>query len=249
MDSYRSQHIVPRCYLRPFLSPGIVYSSGSQYLKRVHSPKNVASSDWFYSAAGDASAYSLDRVNSFIEDNASGALREIRMSQTALSEGSKRVLSYFIANLYLRSPSTFQSIGLSVLEATEDIQKKMEELQELLAAGKGPPPRLRFERPGRTSWVGTPEEHKRRLESLREQVKSGKPLMHEAMASTLVVGQAISRMTWVLASTPSGSFFLTSSDPVALTHLNGSVIGVGWESTTALATLPLSPQRCLVMLN
>lgn len=251
MTTGKSQHIVPQFYLRSFLQPGYVYRRGTARPAHVNSPKNVAAEDWFYSGATLDDKRSLDEMNSRIEGNKhiQEAFRRLLNRNTRPSSDDRAPLAILIANLFLRVPATFYAVGKPTVDALERMNQKISALEAMLQSPSGrralmdAPPQL----PGPGSWQGTPQTFRTELESLRAQLAVGKPMMRDIMSCIPDVARVITRMNWTLVTAPNRSFFVTSDNPVALTHIDGSPTGVGWESSTAVATLPVSGRLCLVM--
>ena len=248
MTTGRQQHIIPQFYLRRFLSPGFVYRKGHDNPQMVPSPKHVAFEDRYYEVADwPDDLPSLDKINTKLESMTAPALARLIESATPVDSGTKHTVAYLIANLSLRVPATIQAIGgtvLNVMEQADDLLKaQMKHFEE---TGTTPPLSSGFEA-GSSSHTYTPEEWESELESLRGEVAAGKPMMAESMRLIPHLVPFIESMSWVVLAAPRDRYFLTSDRPVALTLIDGSIVGAGWGRTDALATLPLSPDRFLVL--
>ena len=246
MTTGKRQHTIPSFYLNQFIKPGWVYLVGYQQPKRVKSAKNMAVRNWYYSPAPTGAE--LDVLNSKIEDMTAPVFRELLTIKDALTYESKRLFSYFIANLWLRAPETIEETGGTILNFYEQIDYMLKRQLEQMEKGE-----IRLEKDakydsgGSDSYTGTLDDWKEELESTRGKVQKGRGMMTESMRLIPKLAKVIANMSWGFLDAPSGAFFVTSDRPVCLTDLGGSRVGAGWGNANAFGTLPLSPSRYLVL--
>ena len=169
-------------------------------------------------------------------------------SAAPVDSGTKHTVAYLIANLSLRVPKTIQAIGGNVLNAMEQADNLLKaQMKHFDDTGTTPPSPSGFDRDP-SSHRYTPEEWELELQSLREEVASGKPMLAYTMRLIPHLVPLIESMSWVVLAAPRDRYFLTSDNPVVLTLFDGSVVGAGWGRADTLATLPLSPGHLLTTL-
>jgi hypothetical protein len=99
----------------------------------------------------------------------------------------------------------------------------------------------------------TREEWKSTLSDWKESVESGKASrmnLEDLMSLTRDLVPYITAMSWVVVEAPKDRYFITCDCPVALErNPESQVPGVGWGRDDAWATLPISPQRLLVLVG
>lgn len=253
MKTGKKQHTNPRFYLDPFVHPGWVYSRGSKQPRRVQSARSVAVKEWYYSQDTDDEDFSLDDVNTGIENVCAPVLRTLLTTKDGLPYGSKRLFSYFIANLALRVPVAIEEAGETLLNFMEQMdemaKKQMEHMskQTVEKEDEKAQPMPRFDSSGLGSYTWTPGEWKEELESIRKAVKARKAMIPESVRLTQRLAPVIAKMGWVILDALDEGFFITSDRPVYLTNMDGTRLGAGWENTNALGTLPLSSNRYIVL--
>ena len=247
MKTGRKQHTIPRFYLERFLHPGWVYLRGFQHAKQVHSTKNVAVEDWYYSSDMDEQNQLLDSVNTAIESKTAPILGELLATKVALSDAEKLIFSYFIANLALRVPAHIKETGEAVVSTLEQANNMAKEIVRKIFKMEIEENQPFCEVVTRESGSCryTKKEWDNFLESLRQQNKKVKAMMTETMSNIEYLAPVIANMSWVIIDATDGAFFITSDCPVYLTDINGSRLGAGWENPDAVGTLPLSPSRYL----
>lgn len=241
MRTGKKQHTIPRFYLNQFLHPGWIYLRGSHKPKKVQSAKSVAVENWFYSQ--DSSSKNLDSINTFIEGNTSQTFRELLKTNNPLSNEQKFILSYLIANLALRNPATINETGKSMLNGLEQanwMAKEIVKTHQIEVEDDTP-----YVEVG--SYIYTYREWNDFLESLRQEDKKGKAMIETTMSMVAYLAPVIAKMSWVIQVAPIDAFFITSNCPVILTNLEGSRVRAGWENADAVGTLPLSPDRYLIL--
>ena len=243
----KNQHTIPYFYLNRFIHPGWVYLCGSRCPKKVQSARSASVKEWFYSQNTGEQNYTLDSFNTYIETKTAPVLRELLNNRLALSEDSKLVFSYFIANLALRVPAHIKETGEMVIGALEQADymagKIMQEVHKIEVEENEPFIEVVNGESG--SYRYTKKEWDNFLESLRQQDKVGKAMMETTMSVITDLAPIIANMGWVIIDASDGAFFITSDSPVYLTNIGGSRIGAGWENANAVGSLPLSPRRYL----
>ncbi|MGD9115688.1 MAG: DUF4238 domain-containing protein [Dehalococcoidia bacterium] len=240
MVTGKHQHMLPRFYLNRFIHPGWVYLRGAKQPKLVHSARNVAVKDWFYSPSPNGD---LDQINTRIESETAPILTELLTTKAPLPDDSKFLFAYFIGNLALRVPAYIEEMSgamVNALEQASGMAKKIIQKMEIEVEENTPYVQL-----GSRSY--TYKEWNDFLESLRQQNKEGKALIETTMTTVAHLAPVIAHMSWVILTAPAGFFFVTCDRPVVLTDLEGSRKGAGWANRDAVGTLPLSPNRYLVL--
>lgn len=248
METGKKQHTIPQFYLNQFIKPGWVYLRSYQQPKRVKSARSTAVKESFYSQDTDEKDYPLDSTNTYIEGYTAPVFRELLITKNTLTDEFKGLFSYFIANLFLRAPSTIEEIGNAFLKGLEQIDyniKKILEKKEIKVDKDQP--LIKYDTGESGSFTYTLNEWEKELESMREKSKVGKAMMKENMGIITDLALVIAKMSWVILDAPYGVFFITSDCPVCLTNLNGSQFRVGWGNHDAVGTLPLSASRYLVL--
>ncbi len=104
------QHTVPRFYLEDFF-PGLVYRRGEKSPRFTRKARNLAVRVGYYGAPDEA-LIPLDKMNSVIENEAAPVLKRIVGDVTTMSRNDWVTLSYFFANMAIRSPAYHLSQAL-----------------------------------------------------------------------------------------------------------------------------------------
>lgn len=255
MKTGKKQHINPRFYLDPFIHPGWVYSRGSKQPRRVQSARSAAVKEWYYSQDTEDEDFSLDDVNTGIESVCAPILRELLTTKDGLSYAAKQAFSYFIANLALRVPVAIEETGETILNFMEQMDKMAKEQMEFMGIKDVREKETEAKEdellpeydPATGSYRYTLNGWRKELESMREEVKTGKATMLENIMLGKKLAPVIAKMGWDILDAPVGGFFITSDRPVYLTNIDGTRLGAGWGNTNALGTLPLSPRRYLIL--
>lgn len=255
MKTGKKQHTIAYFYLNQFINPGWVYLRGSQQPKRVQSARSAAVKEWYYSQDTDDEDFSLDDVNTGIESACAPVLRELLTTKDGLPYGSKRLFSYFIANLALRVPVAIEETGETILNFMEQMDKMAKEQMEFMDIKDVGEKETEVKEdellpecgPATGSYRYTLNGWKKELESMREEVKTKKATMPENIRLVKKLAPVIAKMGWDILDALVGGFFITSDRPVYLTNIDGTRLGAGWGNTNALGTLPLSPRRYLIL--
>ena len=261
MPEYKSQHYVPRSYLKLFTDPDTPegqepylwiyewWGDGKGFRK---APKNVAVSTYYYSFEADSGELEHG-VERDVLSRAEGAamphlVRLIRGEDpAALDEQARMDTSAFLALMLHRTPRSrnhmeseagrlFKHIAREYLTRPKVFERTFREAMD--AAG--------------VETEVDPEETRQRL--LRDDWElKAHPVLSLSMMLRLVpvVSQYIFHYQWRVLKAPEGTAFLTSDAPlvmVSTTRLPG-IWGesVGWESPWMEATFPLNPQTCLLI--
>lgn len=244
----RRQHTIPFFYLREFLNSGIVYRRGSKSPRLTKRPKNVAVHIDYYGGPSDDLDF-LDNMNSAIENRAAPVLKRLVRDITSITQGDWITLSYYFANIYVRTPA-FQDDMIGIFkEMTQQLNKMAEDMkgtyEKAQAEGKDLPV---FDSPSFddspsytldewNDWMGKLEHKEGRLDSIISFYGSIKK-----------IAECIRKMAFCILEAPSGFFFITTDRPLVLFSLvSGSPLGAGWGNRDALAALPLDPKHLLVM--
>jgi len=244
----RRQHTIPYFHLKRFLNPGVVYRRGNKSPRRVKTPKNVAVRIDYYGRSS-AESDALDKINSATENWAAPVLKKLIDDVTAITHSDWVILSYYFANIHVRTPAFQDSMINTFKEMTKQLNKMGEDMkrayEKAIAEGKdlslfNSPS---FDDSPRTSadewneWMERLDEKEGRLDTI-------------SVFYSLIkdVAECIQRMTFHICEAPRGLFFTTTDRPLVLLSLmSGSSLGAGWGNKDVLAALPLDPKHLLVM--
>ena len=224
----RNQHTIPEFYLRPFLSPGLVYRRGQPSPLSVKNPRHVAAHHDYYGKASE-----LDDLNTKVEGLCAPAFKKLMSKDMDITTSDWENLSFLLANFAIRNPAN--------IDEWRDAQLKViEEINEILS------PQI----------DGLPSETEIDTTQLEEINKSRDRLLlpggyREAIPIVAFreVASCIRQMEFVLADAPEGSEFVTTDRPLTLRRIpTGSRVGAGWANRDALGQIALSPSRFLIML-
>ena len=127
--SGRRQHTIPRFYLKDFLKPGFVYRKGTKLPRSVKTPNNVAVNVNFYGAPSDDLEV-LDKMNTKIEGWAAPVIRKLVDDVTTITYDDWVILSYYIANMYIRTPAFHHSMTKLFQTHTQKLNKMAEYMKK-----------------------------------------------------------------------------------------------------------------------
>jgi hypothetical protein len=244
----RRQHTIPHFYLKEFLNSGIVYRRGDKSPRFVTKPKNVAVRIDYYGGPSDDFDV-LDKMNSAIENWAAPVLKRLVYDVTAITRSDWIILSYYFANIHVRTPAFQDSMISTYKEMTKQLNKMAEDMKKAYEKAKAEGKDLSiFSSP---SFDDSPkyslDEWNKWMEQLDQ--KEGRLDSISAFYSLIKdIAEYIQKMTFHILEAPGGLFFVTTDRPLVLFSLvSGSPLGAGWGNRDALAAMPLDPKHLLVM--
>jgi uncharacterized protein DUF4238 len=124
LGSYKNQHFVPRCYLRPFSSGGKARAINLYNLDRCLGIRNAplksqCSANYFY-----GEDLRLEKTFQKMEGMYAQTLRSVQTLDYTLNEGDKTVLRYFCYLQYCRTEATLRRLAMSMSEIVEIAEGK-----------------------------------------------------------------------------------------------------------------------------
>jgi hypothetical protein len=123
------QHTIPKFFLKEFLNPGIVYRRGDKSPRHVKRPKKVAVHINYYGGPSD-NLDILDDMNSAIENWAAPVLKRLVYDVTSISHSDWVILSYYFANIHVRTPAFQDSTAATFKELTQKLNKMAEDMKK-----------------------------------------------------------------------------------------------------------------------
>jgi len=246
--STRRQHTIPYFYLRKFLNPGIVYRRGDKSPRLVKTPKNVAVRINYYGRSS-AEFGALDKINSATETWAAPLLKKLIDDVASITHSEWVILSYYFANIYVRTPAFQESMISTFKEMTKQVNKMAEDMKKAYEKAEAEGKDL--------SLFSTPSFNDSPRYSVDELNKWTDKLDQEdgrldniSVFYSLVkdIAECIQKMAFYIFEAPRGLFFITTDRPLVLFSLiSGTPLRAGWEKKDALAALPLDPKHLLIM--
>lgn len=131
----RRQHTIPSFYLREFLNSGIVYRRGDKSLRFVKNSKNVAVRIDYYGGPSDDFDI-LDKMNRWIENGAAPILKRLVLDVTSITRSDWIILSYYFANIHVRTPAFQDSMIRTYKETSEQLNKMAESMNKAYEKAK-----------------------------------------------------------------------------------------------------------------
>ena len=190
----------------------------------------------------------LDRMNSFIENEAAPVLKRLVRDPTLITRADWVTVSYYLFNMYVRTPTFIESMKRTYQKMTEELnqmacrmmsalQKARDEGQNIPAPDMSPNDSPRFTMDEWNKWAEGLETEQGRLD------------MAAAFYSNMKdVAPYIQRMSLFILSAPRGLFFITTDTPLILLSMSSdSTIGAGWGNADAFAVHPLDPKHSMAM--
>ena len=244
----RRQHTIPSFYLKKFLDPGVLYRRGDKSPRHVKTPKDVAVHRDYYGRSSDR-FNGLDKINDMTETWAAPLLEKLIDDVASITHNEWVILSYYFANIYVRTPAfqdtminTFKEMAEQLNKMTEGIKKAYEKAEaegKDLSLFNSPS----FDDSPRTSvdewnkWIDKLDQEDGKLDNIS--------LFYSLIRD---IAECIQKMAFYIFEAPAGLFFITTDRPLVLFSLiSGSPYGAGWERKDALAVLALDPKHLLTM--
>ena len=246
MSTGRRQHTIPKFYLEPFF-PGWCYRRGAKSPHYHRRAKKVAVHIDYYGRPKDHLKM-LDRMNSFIENEAAPVLKRLVRDPTSITQADWVTVSYYLFNMYVRTPTFIYSMKRNFQKMTEELNqmacRMMSALQKAKDEGKNIPAPDMFPN---DSPRFTFDEWNKWAEGL--ETEQGRLDMAAAFYSNMKdVAQYIQRMSLFILNAPRGLFFITTDTPLILLSMSSdSTLGAGWGNADAFAIHPLDPKHFMAM--
>jgi len=244
----RRQHTIPSFYLKKFLEPGVLYRREDRSPRHVKTPKDVAVHRDYYGRSSDR-FNGLDKINDMTETWAAPLLEKLIDDVSSITYSEWVILSYYFANIYVRTPA-FQGTMINTFkEMTEQLNKMAERMKKAYeeAEAEGKDLSL-FSTPALNNSPGTSaDEWNKWMDKLDRE--DGK-LDNISLFYSLIrdIAECIQKMAFYIFEAPAGLFFITTDRPLVLFSLiSGSPYGAGWGRKDALAVLALDPEHLLTM--
>ena len=244
----RRQHTIPYFYLKKFLKPGVVYRRGDKSPRHVKTPKDVAVHSDYYGRSSDEFG-ALDKINSATETWAAPLLEKLINDVTSITHGDWVILSYYFANIHVRTPAFQDSMISTFQEMTKQVNKMAEDMKKAYEKAKAEGKDL--------SLLNTPSFYDSPRYSVDEWNKwTNKLDQEDGRLDNIFVfyslikdlAECIQKMAFYIFEATGGFFFITTDRPLVLFSLiSGSPLGAGWEKKDALAAFPLDPKHLLIM--
>lgn len=246
--SSKHQHTIPEFYLKPFLTPGLVYQRGKLAPRPVENPRKVAAKRSYYGKAREQRR-AIDSLNTFIEDKGAPVLTKLIQNYRDITYSDRVILSYLLANFAVRTVAAVEELRATQLGATTQINEMVErmivKINEALSEGKDMSLFVDSSPPGSESLS---LDRLNKEWSILGMKKSHLPAAQALFAALPIVAKGIRNMTFQIWEAPSDLFFLTSDRPLYLqSRVTGSRVGAGWGKSDALGCIALCPSRFLCM--
>lgn len=246
MSIGRRQHTIPKFYLEHFF-PGWCYRRGAKSPRYHRKAKDVAVQIDYYGRPDDDFKM-LDRMNSFIENEAAPVLQRLVHDTTSINRNDWVTISYYFANMYVRTPAFMESMKRNFQKMTEELnrmaRRMVSALEKAEAEGKNiPAPDMSPDDSPRF----TSDEWNKWAEEL--ETEQGRLSMAAAFYGNMKdIAECIQRMSLFVLNAPGGLFFVTTDMPLILFSLSSnSTLGAGWGNADAFAIHPLGPKHFMAM--
>lgn len=244
----RRQHTIPSFYLKKFLEPGVLYRRGDKSPRHFKTPKDVAVHRDYYGRSSDR-FNGLDKINDMTETWAAPLLEKLIDDVASITHSEWVILSYYFANIYVRTPAFQDTMINTFKEMTKQLNKMAEGIKKAYekAEAEGKDLSL-FSTPNFNNSPGTSaDEWNKWMDKLDQE--DGK-LDNISLLYSLIrdIAECIQKMAFYIFEAPAGLFFITTDRPLVLFSLiSGSPYGAGWERKDTLAVLALDPKHLLTM--
>jgi len=192
-------------------------------------------------------------MNTMVEKEGAETFQNFVADPGGLSDDGLKVVSYVIANLWVRSDAVIESMRGTLVDlgdrVTEMGERMMDRLEEVIEQGGDI-----TDFPSSPRSIGDEEtpsmSHQEVVESTTRMKMEGGHIdvAHMAAEQTQLVASAIQRMQWVVVEAAPDQEFVTCDRPVTLRKMPSELFtGPAWPMPDALGTLPLSTTRYMVM--
>lgn len=247
MSTGRRQHTIPKFYLEQFF-PGWCYRLGANSPRYHRKAKDVAVQIDYYGRP-DADLKMLDRMNSFIENEAAPVLQRLVHDTISITWNDWVTISHYFANMYVRTPAFVEYMKQYFQKMTEELnrmaRRMVSALEKAEAEGKNIPAPDMFlydDLPRFTS-----DEWNKWAEEL--ETEQGRLSMAAAFYGNMKdIAECIQRMSLLVLNATGGLFFVTTDMPLILLSMSSdSTLGVGWGNADAFAIHPLGPKHFMAM--
>ncbi len=247
MPTGRRHHTIPKFYLEPFF-PGWCYHRQTASPRYHKNAKDVAVHRDYYGGSADV-VQALDRVNSLIENETAPVLQRVVRDPASITRKDRVTLSYFFANIHVRTPSFHESMKRDFQKATEELNRMaramVDRVREVKADGRDMSVLEML--PDDDSPKYTIDDWNKGVQEL-ETENGRRGMMADLYQSIQDVAGYIQRMSLFILSAPGALFFVTTDRPLTLLSMSSdTMLGAGWGREDAFAMLPLSPRHFVTM--
>jgi hypothetical protein len=248
MTKRQKQHTLPRFYLELFL-PGWVYPRGKNAPHKRKSASAIMAQHDYYGKSGTVEEV-LDNLNSAVENRVAPVYRKMLVEPLSITGHDWLILSYFFANIFLRTPTSIEEIrfmelqtAATALEMAIEMTKRME--TNLLVDKRLS--HLPLDVPDSDAPSMTVEEMLGHAEKLA--AKNGhRTAALDSYDSLPDIAESIQNMSFRVVQAPPGLFFVTSDRALTLKRrTTNSRVGAGWARKDAMGLLSLSPRYFLIL--
>lgn len=242
------QHTIPRFYLNEFF-PGFIYRRGEKSARFTHNAKNISVSTDYYGNP-DEELIPLDRMNTVIENEAAPVLKRILADVMTMSRNDWITLSYFFANMAIRTPTYHKVILQEYQHLAKELNKMGNDMLKTHKFAKEKGGDLTaFNQP---HFSGEKRFHLTEMNKMIEEMEAEKGQIKVAEGlyyHTKTIAECIQKMSLYILTARGGSFFVTTDRPLILFSIvSESTLGAGWGNSDAMAVLPLNPKTCLALI-
>ncbi len=247
MSTGRRQHTIPKFYLEQFF-PGWCYRRSVKSPRYHKKAKDVAVQINYYGAPDD-DLKMLDRINSFIENEAAPVLQRLFHDTTSITRNDWVTLSYYFANMYVRTPAFYKSMKRDFEKMTEELNRMARDVMAAVEKAKteGKDISVPDMLPDDDSPRFTIDEWNKSAEEL--ETEQGRLSMMAAFYGNMKdIAEYIQRMSLFILNAKGGLFFVTTDRPLILLSMSSdSTLGAGWGNADAFAIHPLGPKHFMAM--
>jgi len=247
MPTGRRQHTIPKFYLEQFF-PGWCYRRGAKSPRYHNKAKDVAVQIDYYGGPED-DLKMLDKINSFIENEAAPVLQRLAHDTTSITLDDWITLSYYFANMYVRTPAFHESMKLDFQKTTEQLNRLAHDMMSAVERAKAEGKDISVPDILTDDYSSgfTMDEWNEWAEGLEtEQGRLG--MTAEYYSNMKDIAEYIQRMSLFILNATRGLFFVTADRPLILLSMStDSTLGAGWGKEDAFAILPLDPKHLVTM--
>jgi hypothetical protein len=208
----------------------------------------VAVHSYYYGRPSDE-VNALDKINDVTETLAAPLLKKLINDPASMAYSEWVILSYYFANIYVRTPtfqdsmiSTFKEMTRQVNKVAENMKKAYEEAEAegkalSLFSSPSPDDSPRLSVDELNQWTDKLDREDGRLDNIS--------LFYSLVKD---IAECIQKMAFYIFEAPGGLFFITTDRPLVLfSFISGSPYRAGWEKKDAVAALSIDPKHLLTM--
>lgn len=244
----KRQHVVPYFYLKEFF-PGYIYRKGEKYPRFTKKPGNISVQKDYYGKPEVNPDFPLDKFNTLVENETAPIIKRIINGDITIDQIDWINLSYFFANIQLRNPNYHTAMRNRFRKLTDQINDMATRMNSVYDKTKTQD--NEFYMPEE---LNLSQEHSYSLDDLNKsmgelETRNGCIKITESLYSNIKeVASYIQKMSLYIMEAIDGLFFITTDTPLVLYSINtGSPTGAGWANSDAMAVIPISPKKCLML--